>query len=247
MKRAVCSTYKFERESVMAAAAGKHELVLLKAQLSEETAPLARDAKAVSIFVNDDAGRPVLQTLAGLGVRYLVLRSAGFNNVDLKAASELGIKVARVPEYSPYAVAEHTVTLMLTLNRKMIKAHNRIRDLNFSLDGLIGFDMHGKTVGIVGMGKIGKVLAGILKGFGCRVLAYDPYPDEAWAAGAAVAYAPLDTLFRESDILSLHAPLTPDTRYMVKRERIAQMKKGVMLINTGRGALVNTRDVIEGL
>jgi D-lactate dehydrogenase len=144
-------------------------------------------------------------------------------------------------------VAEHTVTLMLTLNRKMIKAHNRIRDLNFSLDGLIGFDMHGKTVGIVGMGKIGKVLAGILKGFGCRVLAYDPYPDEAWAAGAGVTYADLDTLFRESDILSLHAPLTPQTRYMVNRERIAQMKKGVMLINTGRGALVNTRDVIEGL
>ena len=247
MKTAVFSTYKFERESLKAAAGQKHELVLLKAPLSTETAPLAKGAEAVSIFVNDDAGRPVLETLAGLGVRYLVLRSAGFNNVDLKAAAELGIKVARVPEYSPYAVAEHTVTLMLTLNRKMIKAHNRIRDLNFSLDGLIGFDMHGKTVGIVGMGKIGKVLAGILKGFGCRVLAYDPYPDETWAAGAGVTYADLDTLFRESDILSLHAPLTPQTRYMVNRERIAQMKKGVMLINTGRGALVNTRDVIEGL
>lgn len=232
---------------MLVSAKGRHELVLLETPLSMETVSMAKECQAVSIFVNDDASAPVLQELANMGIRFLVFRSAGYNNVDLAAAARLGIKLARVPEYSPFAVAEHTVALMLTLNRKLIKAHNRIRELNFSLDGLTGFDMHGKTIGIVGSGKIGKRVAAILKGFGCTVVAYDPYPDEAWALENNINYVSLDALFQQSDIISLHAPLTPETHYLINRDSISRMKNGVMLINTGRGALINTRHVIEGL
>ena len=247
MRTAVFSAHKFETDILLEAAANKHQLVLFPPQLSKTTAYLAKGCEAVCIFVNDDASKEVLEELAALGIRYLVLRSAGYNHVDLKAAAALGMKVARVPEYSPHAVAEHTVALMLTLNRKLIKAHNRVRELNFGLDGLIGFDMHNKTAGIVGLGKIGRTVASILHGFGCQLLAYDPFEDKDWAKKYKVTYTKLDDLFQQSDIITLHSPLTPETRYLVNKERIAQMKKGVMLINTSRGGLINTRDAIEGL
>ena len=247
MKVAVYSTHKFEKNFLLHAAEGKHELILLEPQLSLTTAALAEGCKAVCIFVNDDGSKEVIKKLSAIGVKYLVLRSAGFNHVDLKAANELGIKVARVPEYSPNAVAEHTVALMLALNRKLIKAHNRIREMNFSLDGLTGFDMHNKTVGIIGTGKIGKIVAEIIHGFGCRILVYDLKQDITWGNKYGVTYVNIDDLCRQSDIITLHAPLNEQTKYMINKERIGKMKKGVMLINTSRGGLVNTRDVIVAL
>ncbi len=247
MNTAVFSTHKFEQPYLLKAMDGRHSLLLLEPPLSLDTVHMAKGCQAVCIFVNDDASQEVLEALAQMGVQYVVLRSAGFNNVDIVAAARLGLKVARVPEYSPYAVAEHTVALMLTLNRKLIRAHNRIRELNFSLDGLTGFDMHGKTVGIVGLGKIGRVVAQILHGFGCRIVAFDPYPKLEWAQPYGVQYVTVSELFAQSDIITLHAPLTAENRYLVNKDTIAQMKKGVMLINTGRGALINTRDVIAGL
>jgi D-lactate dehydrogenase len=247
MRIAVYSTHGFEREYLLKAAKGHHDLLLLEPQLSAETTSMALGCQAVCIFVNDDASAAVIKQLAMMGIKFIVLRSAGFNNVDLEAAVKNGIRVARVPEYSPFAVAEHTVALMLTLNRKLIKAHNRIRDLNFSLDGLTGFDMHEKTAGIIGLGKIGKRVAEILKGFGCKLMAYDPYPDKVWGEKLGITYSTVEDVFQQCDIISLHAPLTPETHYLVNKDSIESMKKGVMLINTGRGALINTRDVIDAL
>lgn len=247
MKTAIFSTHKFEKESLLAAAKNKHELLFLEPSLSAVTSLLANSCDAVCIFVNDEASKDVLGKLAEMGIKYMLLRSAGFNHVDLEAAHALGIRVARVPEYSPYAIAEHTIALMLSLNRKLVKAHNRIREMNFSLDGLTGFDMHGKTVGIIGTGKIGKIVAEILRGFQCNILAYDLYEDQLWAKEKNVKYVPLEELCRQSDILSLHAPLTEHTKYMLNRDTIAKMKKGVMVINTSRGALVNTKDIIVAL
>lgn len=243
----VYSTHNFEKTTLINALGTQHELWMLVPALSVETAGLAAGSEAVCIFVNDDATALVLEQLSALGVRFLLLRSAGFNHVDVEAAKRLGMRVARVPAYSPYAVAEHTVALMLALNRKLTKAHNRVREGNFSLDGLIGFDMHGKTAGIIGVGKIGQIVAEILRAFGCRVLASDPMPDEDWAARHQVRFVPRETLFAESDIISLHAPLTPETHYLICAETLLLMKKGVMLINTGRGALIHTRDVINAL
>ena len=247
MKVAVYSTHKFEKEYLIRANNEKHDLLLIETQLSLATTAMAEGCEAVSIFVNDDGSKNVLEKLFKLGIKYLTLRSAGFNNVDLKAAATLGIRVSRVPEYSPYAVAEHTIALMLALNRKLIKAHNRIQDFNFSLDGLTGFDMHDKTAGIVGLGKIGKLVAQILHGFGCKVLAYDKAVDKEWAARYEVTYTDIDSLCKESDIITLHVPLNEQTKYIINKERIDKMKKGVMLINTGRGGLVNSKDVINGL
>jgi D-lactate dehydrogenase len=186
MKIAVFSARKFERDYLLAAFADRHELLLLDTPLTLQSAPLATGCEAVALFVNDDGSEPVLNRLHEAGVRFLLLRSAGFNHVALGRAGALGMRVARVPEYSPYAVAEHTVALMLALNRKLVRAHNRVREMNFTLDGLVGFDMHGRTAGVVGLGKIGKLVAQILRGFGCRVLACDPYPDAAWAAAYGV-------------------------------------------------------------
>lgn len=247
MKVTVFSTHKFEQAALTAAAGSRHELIFMQPSLSLVTAALAKDAAAVCIFVNDDASAAVLEELSALGIKYLLLRSAGFNHVDMPRARALGMKVARVPAYSPYAIAEHTVALMLALNRKLVKAHNRIREMNFSLDGLTGFDMHGKTVGIIGTGKIGRILGTILKGFGCKILAYDVLPDDQWARQVEAEYVPLRELWSQADILSLHAPLTDDTMYMVNKETIALMKDAVMLINTSRGALVNTKDIIAAL
>lgn len=247
MRVAVYSTHRFERDYLLQAAEGHHELLLLEPQLNPDTCSMALGCQAVCIFVNDDASEPVIRQLAMMGIKYIVLRSAGFNNVDLPSAALHHIRVARVPEYSPFAVAEHTVALMLTLNRKLIKAHNRIRDLNFSLDGLTGFDMHGKVAGIIGLGKIGKRVAEILKGFGCKLMAYDPFPDKEWGKAHDVTFETVEEVFRQADIISLHAPLTPETHYLVNKDSISRMKRGVMLVNTGRGALIHTRDVIDAL
>jgi len=223
-----------------------HQLRFLEAPLNENTVVMAKGAAAVCIFVNDIANARVLEHLAGEGVHLLALRCAGYNNVDVKAAAALGIKVVRVPAYSPYAVAEHTVALILSLNRKTHRAYNRVREGNFALTGLMGFDLHGKTVGLIGLGKIGLVTARILQGFGCRVLGYDiRESQEAKAIG--VAYTSLAELYQQSDIISLHCPLTPQTYHLINEASIAQLKEGVMLINTSRGAIIDTKAIIKGL
>lgn len=224
----------------------QHELVFFEAHLSPNTVALASGFPAVCPFVNDQLNEAVLKTLADNGTRLLALRSAGFNHVDLKAATQYGFTVARVPAYSPYAVAEHTVSLMLALNRHIHRAYNRVREGNFSLDGLMGFDMSGKTVGIIGTGKIGIIVASILKGFGCTLLVHDPYPNEECQALGA-RYTTLEELYRASDIVTLHCPLTPETHHLIDSRAISQMKPCVMLINTSRGAVVDTCAVIAGL
>ncbi|MTI30077.1 2-hydroxyacid dehydrogenase [Xanthovirga aplysinae] len=247
MKVAVYSIHNFERDFILKANAEKHHLVLLEERLSETTASLAKGCQAICIFTGDKANAAVLESLYKKGVKYLALRSAGFNHVDLNKAKELKMKVTRVPAYSPYAIAEHTVALILALNRKLIRAHHRIMDLNFSLDGLVGFDMNGKTVGIVGTGKIGSVLARILHGFGCRILAHDREENKKLIQDFNVKYTDYQTLLKDSDIVSLHLPLTENTRYLIDEQAIKRMKVGVMLINTSRGGLVNTKAVIQGL
>lgn len=247
MKVAVFSARPFDRGFLDAAnATHRHELIYLEPRLTSETAALARGVPAVCLFVNDQANATVLDTLAAGGTRMLALRSAGFNHVDVAKAHELGLTVTRVPAYSPHAVAEHTTALILTLNRRIHRAHARVREGNFALDGLLGFDLRGRTAGVVGTGKIGTAVAQILKGFGCRVLAFDVAPnDECRALG--VEYAPLEQLWRESDIITLHAPLRPETRHLINAASISQMKRGVMIVNTGRGGLVDTRALIRGL
>jgi D-lactate dehydrogenase len=225
----------------------KPQLRYLDHRLGAATVATAHGADAVCCFVNDRLDRPVMASLRAEGVRLVALRCAGFNNVDLVAAKELGLAVVRVPAYSPHAVAEHTVALLQTLNRRIHRAHNRVREQNFSLNGLVGFDLHGKTAGIAGTGRIGRITAEILRGFGMKVLAFDVQPDAAWAAAHGVTYVPLDRLFADSDVISLHTPLTPQTKRMVNAESIARMKKGVYLVNTSRGKLIDTAALIDGL
>lgn len=246
MQVAVYSAHKFDRK-YLEQHCRNHTLRFIEARLSEETASLSQGSEAVCIFVNDKASAPVLQKLKEYGVRYLALRSAGFNHVDLKMANEMGMRVARVPEYSPAAIAEHTVALMLALNRKLIRAHNRVRDLNFSLDGLTGFDMSGKTVGVLGAGKIGSVMIRILHGFNCKILAYDPYENEELRKKYNVTYTDYKDICKQADIITLHLPLTPESKYIINAETIDIMKPGVMLINTSRGGLVDTKEVIKAL
>jgi len=214
--------------------------------LRAETARLAEGATAVCCFVNDTLDAACIETLATIGVKLICLRCAGFNQVDLQATEAHGIPVVRVPEYSPHAVAEHTVGLVLMLNRRLHKAYNRVREGNFALDGLLGFDLHGRTAGVVGTGKIGRCVAEILLGFGCRVLAHDVHPDEQ-LIGCGVDYLPLEELLEQCRIVSLHCPLLPATHHLINAERIKLMQEGVMLINTSRGGLVDTRAVIDGL
>lgn len=223
-----------------------YDIRYYKGHLNPNNVVLTQGADAVCIFVNDTADATVIDAMAGNGVKLLALRCAGFNNVDLKAAKGK-LPVVRVPAYSPYAVAEYSLALMLSLNRKIHRAYWRTRDGNFSLTGLMGFDMHGKTIGIIGTGKIAKILIRMLKGFGVRILAYDLYPDRKFAEEEGISYVTLDELYRESDIISLHCPLTEDTGYMINKDSIEKMKDGVMIINTGRGRLINTNDLIEGL
>lgn len=247
MKVAVFSTKPYDREHFEAANRDfGHELTFYDPHLEPGTAVLARGFPCVCPFVNDRLDREVLTLLAAGGTRHLALRSAGFNHVDLEAAAGLDLAVSRVPAYSPHAVAEHAVGLILTLNRKLHRAYLRVREANFSLNGLCGFDLCGRTVGVVGTGQIGAILARIMEGFGCRVLAYDPRPNPD-CQKRGVRYVPLDDLFREADIVSLHCPLTPDTHHLVNAERLARMKPGAMLINTGRGALIDTPAVVQAL
>ena len=246
MRVAVFSTKPYDEEFLSRANQDRHQLVFLEPRLTSETAALADGADAVCAFVNDDLGPAVLRRLADGGVRAVALRSAGFNHVDLETAAGLGIVVTRVPAYSPYAVAEHTVGLILALNRKLHRAYNRVRENNFALTGLLGFDLRGRTVGVVGTGAIGAVFTKIMIGFGCEVIAVDPYPTDA-CRDAGVRYVGRDELFAGADIVSLHCPLTPDTRHVIDAAALATMKDGVMLINTSRGALVDTVAVIDAL
>ncbi len=219
----------------------------IEARLGEETALLAKGCEAVCVFVNDRVTETVLGILAQCGVRLVALRCAGFNNVDLAAARRFNIAVARVPEYSPHAIAEHAVALILALNRKLVRASARLREGNFLLDGLVGFDLYGKTVGVIGTGRIGAVFATIMRGFGCRILGLDPKPDLALSEETGLEYCGLKELLAQSDIVSLHLPLVESSRHLLNAETISWMKRGSMLINTGRGALVDTEALIEGL
>ena len=246
MKVAIFSAKKYDREFLSAANAARHEIRFFEPHLSEETVGLAAGFDAVCVFVNDQVNAAVIARLHSLGVRLIALRRAGYNNVDLAPAKKHGISLVRVPAYSPYAVAEHTIALMLALNRKLHRAYNRVREGNFALDSLLGFDMHGKTVGVIGTGQIGTVVAQILTGFGCPTLAFDPIPNET-CRSLGVRYVALDELFAESDIITLHCPLTPENKYMINAAAIARMKNGVMLINTSRGALLDTLSIIDAL
>lgn len=249
MKVAVFSAKPYDRLFLVAAnaaAGSRHDIQFLEAHLEPSTVALAGNADAVCPFVNDQVDAKVLAALSRQGTRLIALRGAGFNNVDLEAAAKAGIAVARVPAYSPHAIAEHTLALILSLDRKTYRSHARVREGNFSLDGLLGFDLHGKTVGVVGVGRIGLVFARIMNGLGCDIIAHDPAQNEELSRLGG-RYVELDELFRSADIISLHCPLTPDTKHLVDETAVGKMKAGVMLINTSRGGVVDTRAVIEGL
>ncbi len=242
----VYSTQPYDADFLRQAAVTGIQWHFVGEALNLQTASLAAGSQAVCVFVNDDLSAPVLAALRQQGVDAVALRCAGFNNVDLKAASQLGIRVARVPAYSPEAVAEHCVAMMLCLNRKLHKAYNRVRDDNFSLQGLIGFNLAGKTVGLIGTGRIGAATARILHGFGMQILCYDPKPQPELLPPSA-RYVELTQLYHDSDIISLHCPLAPDSHHLINAVSLAQMKNGVMLINTSRGGLIDTKAVIAAL
>jgi len=247
MRALFFSSQTYDQDSFNAApAVDGLQLHFLPARLSEDTAVLAAGHEVVCAFINDDLSAPVLERLAAAGTRLIALRSAGYNHVDLAAARRLGLTVVRVPAYSPHAVAEHAVALILSLNRRLHRAYNRTREGDFSLHGLTGFDLHGKTVGVVGTGQIGLAFARIMAGFGCQLLAFDPCPNpEVIALGAR--YVELNELLRRSNIISLHCPLTPQTRHLINIQSLGDLLPGAMLINTGRGALVDTPALIEAL
>jgi D-lactate dehydrogenase len=251
IKIAVFSSHSYDVDSLRKVAeeegiTPQSELIFFPERLSETTAKLAEGCEGVCIFVNDTANEEVLRTLYKNGTRAMFLRCAGFDMIDLKVAKELDMAVTRVPAYSPYAVAEHAAALMMTLNRKIHRSFNRTREQNFRLAGLLGFDVHGKTVGVIGTGKIGALFARIAAGFGCKVLGYDVMQNpEALSYG--VEYVSLDEIFARSDIISLHCPLFPSTKHTINAESIAKMKKGVMLINTSRGGLIDTKALVKGL
>lgn len=247
MKTAVFSAKLYDRKFLNAAnSVGQHDLEFFETRLTPATARLAAGFEAVCPFVNDVVDAEVLTQLAAGGTRLIALRSAGFNHVDLREAESLGLTVVRVPAYSPHAVAEHTIGLILTLNRKIHRAYNRVREGNFSLEGLLGFDLNGTTAGIIGTGKIGMIVARLLAAFGCRVLAYDLFPNPS-ALPKGAEYADLKTVLDQSDIVSLHCPLTPETHHLINETSIEKMKKEVMLINTSRGGLIDTNGLIAGL
>lgn len=247
MKIAFFSTQPYDREFFNRENRDERFLYqFYETHLGPHIVQAVNDVDAVCVFVNDRVNREVIEVLASRGVKIVALRCAGFNNVDLDAAREFGISVCRVPAYSPEAVAEHAMAMLLTLNRKTHKAYNRVREQNFSLNGLLGFNLYGKTIGVVGTGKIGKAFCRVVKGFGCKLLAFDIYEDEQ-IKGMGVSYVDIDTLYRSSDIISLHCPLTPENKHMINSTSIQQMKNGVILLNTSRGALIHTEAVIDGL
>jgi Lactate dehydrogenase and related dehydrogenases len=245
MKTAFFSTQSYDKE-YFTRYNTNHELVFLDAPLNEQTAALAADCPAICAFVNDTVNEPVIKMLAGQGVQLIAMRSAGYNNIDINAAKALNITIVRVPAYSPHAVAEHAVALILTLNRKTHKAYNRVRDGNFSLEKLTGFDLYGKKVGVIGTGKIGQVFCEIMLGFGCKVLAFDMIANREMEA-KGVKYLPLVQLLPQCDIISLHCPLTEQTHHIINTDTLSLMKQGVMLINTSRGALIDTAAAIQAL
>ncbi len=247
MKVAVFSAKKYDRELLDAANERfDHDLVYFDSRLEPDTATLAAGFPAVCVFVNDDAGPMVLETLAKTGTKLVATRSTGFNHIDLKAAAALGIKAVRVVDYSPHSVAEFAVGLLLALNRKIHRAYNRTRDGNFELDGLLGFDLHGKCVAVLGTGKIGRVFAKIMVGFGCHVLGYDKYRSEDFEKIGG-RYVEPEEIGERADVLSLHLPLTPETHHVINADRLARMKRGALLVNTSRGGLVDTEAAIEAL
>ena len=248
MRIAVFDARAYDRAALVARnAAFGHDLRFLEPRLDRDTASLAAGSRCACSFVNDRVCRAALEELRRVGVGLLALRCAGFNHVEVEAARDLGIRVTRVPAYSPHAIAEHTIALALALDRKIHKAYLRVREANFALDGLVGFDLHGKTVGIVGTGKIGAIVARLFHAFGCPILAHDPFPDETLAAEIGARYVAKDDLLAASDIVTLHLPLTPETRHFIDKPAIARMRPGVMIVNTGRGALIDTRALIAGL
>lgn len=246
MKVAVFSSKKYDQAHLEEFNQGKHQFSFFIERLTTLTASLSTDCEAVCCFVNDQLDASCIARLAKYGIKYIVMRCAGYNNVELNACIKYNIKVVHVPEYSPYAVAEHAVALIMDLNRNIHRAYSRVREHYYLLDGLLGFDMHNKTVGVIGTGKIGKCFIHIMKGFGCQVLAYDLVKDPE-VEKLGVEYTSMDSLLRRVDIVSLHCPLTPQTHHMIDSDSIVKMKKGVMLINTSRGGLVDTSAVIQGL
>jgi len=223
------------------------DITYFEAKLRPRTVNVTVGFDAVCAFVNDELDAEVMEQLHRNGVKLVAMRCAGYNNVNLQAACKFGIQVVRVPQYSPYAVAEYALALLMTLNRKVHRAYNRVREGNFSINGLMGFDLHGKTMGVIGTGKIGRTFIGLLRGFGMRVLAYDLYPNPESARELDFEYVPLETIFRESDIISLHCPLTPENHHMINDATIAMMKKGIVLINTSRGRLIHSAALVNGL
>lgn len=245
MKITFFSTQPYDKSYFDAQNRG-HELHYVEVLLNEETVVLAQNSDAICAFVNDNLNEAVLRALSGMGVRLIAMRCAGYNNVDLQAAKQYGLTVVRVPAYSPHAVAEHTLALILTLNRKTHKAYNRVREGNFSLEHLMGFDLYGKTVGVIGTGKIGACFCKIMLGLGCRVLAYDVAENQTLAA-EGVVYAPLEEVLKSADIVSLHCPLNDATRQIINAESLTLMRRGAMLVNTSRGGLIDTKAVIQAL
>ncbi len=247
MRVAVFSAKPYDQQFLNAANGdGNHELVFFEARLTPATAPLAAGFSAVCAFINDQLSEETVRAIAATGTQLIALRSAGFNNVDLKVAKELGLTVVRVPAYSPYAVAEHAVGLILMLNRKLYRAYNRVRDDNFALQGLLGFDLHGATVGVVGTGKIGQCFSKIMNGFGCKLLAYDPYPSQV-CLDLGMEYVPLPDLLAASDVVSLHCPLMPETHHLLNADSLSGLKTGAMVINTSRGGLIDTPAMIAAI
>jgi D-lactate dehydrogenase len=248
LKVFIFDSHKFDREALEKANATlRYELKFIETRLNKDTVQLARGCDVACVFVNDRVCAETIAALKGLGVKLIATRSAGFNHIDLKAAAAHAIAVVRVPEYSPHAVAEHAVALILTLNRKIHRAYLRVKELNFTLEGLVGFDLFGKTIGVIGTGRIGAVFAKIMNGFGAHVIAYDQVQDEKLVEAKLLRYASLDQLYKAADVISLHVPLNPQTKHIIDETALSKMKPGVIVINTGRGALIDTPALISAL
>jgi D-lactate dehydrogenase len=247
MKVAIFSTHEFDRPYIETANQNQLDLKFIEEQLSTQNVALAIGCEAISCFTSDQLDAEILHMLKEIGVKLIALRSAGFNHLDRAAAKELGLTCVYVPSYSPYAIAEYAVGMLLSLNRKIHLAHQRTQKRSFNLDGLIGFDLHGKTIGAIGTGRIGKVFCRIMRGFGCEVLAYDLAPNLDWAKEMKVQYEPLKTVIKKCDVVSIHVPLSPETQYLINRESLALMKSSALLVNTSRGAIVNSVALLEAL
>jgi D-lactate dehydrogenase len=247
MKTLVYSIHGFDKPFLEKAAKGKLEVVFTESPLNETTAHLAEGYDAVALFTSDNASEKVIEHLYNIGIRFIALRSVGYDHVDIKKAKQLGVKVANVPAYSPYAIAEHAVALILGLNRKLLQGQKLMKKNDFRLDNLVGFDLHGKTIGVIGTGKIGASFARIMNGFGCELLAYDPEPNQELMQQINIEYTSLETVCKKADVISVCCPLTETTKYMFNKSTFALMKKGVVFINTARGGIVNTLDLIDAI